>query len=594
MLFVQTKSACMLALLRGLKTPKPKMPLLVPIVLVLIITRPLDIGTASAPNTAISRVSKLTLENPDNCPFSRFASLLKEQLPMFNRIFSRKSHETQTVNGIEIGRPVIGSANVPSQSFSTNRGSREYCPPSDRRPRYHPPKRQQVRRRPPPAPLVLGSLTVNRANGYRGCNDWSCINGDGNYAPPVRRTGAVRHPVNPLTRRQTFSGVEDQPGRQKDNRAAVRRSNAVRHEVHPLTGHRQSEPPGSHAGPGLDGTHVDLSTPFMPIQRPCPGPRPQVRRSDAVRHAENPPTARSQDFPQSTEHVGLAQPLPFGPTPPITPNCTYYPGDLPSDEVQHLPSRLKAWVSTGMTACDIGRHAAQMLDGRDKFLNNWVTLLIDARTPYTNIGRAVLKFLDIRDDATNEPLYDKVPSGFTELEPRRPLFTHDNVRSTYNPIHSLKHPNRDAISQPGPAVSPAILAPQPRRPIRMPFFSDEQHLNQFLQGEHSDGETDPEIASCRSSFEVLEISPGPERKVRFVNETKFIPTQDGEDSSGSATGSAPFDDWQLASWSRSGSSFAHPLTRQLVGADVSSGPRSISRGNALGSWEGIRGRGPFL
>ena len=223
---------------------------------------------------------------------------------MFNRMFGRKSHETQTVNGVEIGRPVIGSASVPSQSFSTNQDSREGSPTSG----YHPTQRQKIRRRPVPAPLQLGSLTTNWTNGYQDCNTWDWTNVDGNGVSPVCRTAAVRYPVNPLTRRQTFSSVQNESGRQENNWGTVRRSNAIRHQVHRLTSSRQPELPGYYTEPRVDGTHFDLSTPFIPAQQSRPEPQPQVRRSGAVRHAQNPLTARRQNFPRDTDNVGPAQP----------------------------------------------------------------------------------------------------------------------------------------------------------------------------------------------------------------------------------------------------------------------------------------------
>lgn len=505
---------------------------------------------------------------------------------MFDRIFGRKSHEkTHSVRGVDIDSPIIESRNVPSHSFSSNGSSREGSPsPSDRHSWYRPSRREQVRRRPRPAPLQQESLTVN------GANDWSLINADGSSdVSPVRRAGAVRHPSNPLTRRrQTFSGQDAQPDRQedKDNRAAVSRSNAVRHQMNPLTGHRQSEPPRRAAGLGPDGTHVDLSTPFMPTQQFQPQPQPhppprsqvrlrsQVRRCGAVHHAENPLTARRQNFPRDANHAQHRHPS--APITPASPSHVVYPGDLPPEEIRLLPSRLKAWINAGMTAYDIGRYAAQLLDGRDKFLGNLVSLLIDSETPYTNIGRAVLKALDVRDDTTNEPLHGKLPPGFKQLEPRRPLFTHDNTQ----PVH-----------------------PQLVRPQRMPFFADDAHLDQFLHGEHSDsdGDTDAEIASPHSSPSpgIVQLKPGPERRVHFANSADIIPR-------GGVVPQSAEVEWAPESWSRGPGpemgfrSFARQLTGSASGSGSGSRFSSSSRfaggssSSGLWGWEGIHGRGPFL
>ncbi|RMJ25170.1 Phosphotransferase enzyme family [Aspergillus sp. HF37] len=492
---------------------------------------------------------------------------------MFDRIFGRKSHETHSVRGVEIDRPVIGSRNVPSRSFSSNGSSHEGSPsPSDRHPWYRPPRREQVRRRPRPAPLQQESLTVNRAN------DWSLINADGSSdVSPVRRAGAVRHPVNPLTRRrQTFSGLDVQPDRQEDNRAAVSRSDAVRHQVNPLTDHRQSEPLRRAGGLGPDGTHVDLSTPFMPAQ-PHPPPRSQVRRSGAVRHAENPLTARRQNFPRDANHAQHRHAS--ATTTPVSPSHVVYPGDLSPDEIRLLPLRLKSWINVGMTACDIGRYAAQLPDDRDKFLRNLITLLIDSEAPYTNIGRAVLKVLDIRDDTTNEPLHGKLPPGFKELEPRRPLFTHDHVRSSHNPIQGLKHSNpqqpspfQHGNSQPG--LPPHLHHPQPIRSQaqRMPFFADDAHLDQFLHGEddHSDGDTDAEIASPRSSPGIVQLKPGPERRVRFANAADIIPPGGGVPQPAEV-------EWAPESWSRGAENGFRSRARQLTGSASASSSGSGSR-----------------
>lgn len=524
---------------------------------------------------------------------------------MLHRMFSRRSHRAEIVDivdGVEVGRPVVDSYLIPSRSFSGNSsgnsGKSNLSPDKQTqiRPGYHTAiksyaRRRQVRHRPPP--LRLETLTINRQQHTNGTT-----NGDGddgtrstisNVLSPVRRSGAVRHPINPLMRRcQTFSGsaegdptISSAPAHQDAPRSAVSRSNAIRYQANPLSARLQSEPLApSHASESSPETvRVDLSTPFVPLSRHRAASN--VRRSEAVRRAENPLTAHAQNFPDNARrappHTATAG-AGAGAFPSPAP-VHNHPDDLPPDEIQALPSRLKVWINTGMTACDIGRYTAKLLDGRDKFLDGFVTILVNAQVPYTHIGRVVVKRLNICNDA-GEPLHNKIPPGITDLNACRSRF---RPISPQPPSQSQSHAQMRMTQNPNNLGNQPIACPVPRRPVRMPLFASHWKLEDFIQNDqHSDGETDSEIATPKSSFDDPILQPAPERRVWFDGGG---PTDNFNNSSDDDTTNSE----DLSS--SEGFSYGRAPSRQLVGGSADT--RRRGEPTVLMDWSGVRSRGPF-
>ena len=600
---------------------------------------------------------------------------------MFSRVFGRrKSYETELIDGVEVGRPVIDSASVSGQSFSSRRSSQ-----SSRRssPELFPElvpvnndTRKPIRRR--PAPLQTSSLGFNENAGFGSEGIWT----------PVRRSGAVRHQVNPLTRRrQTVSNVDDDIIDSSNDgggfRSAVSSSNAIRYQQNPLTSTDQSEPPYER-GYGDDIVGVDLSS-FVPppLVHHGPGPATPVRRG-AIRRDENPLTARRNALQENSVGKGSGSgsgsrhrgPSDFGPPTsfsagasfpvrrgavrysenPLTPRRESYqgilndkhyqesssgrlhssdsgppptggsvggsfpvrrgsahhsgkpltarrntlqgngytpdtpsglknnydPDDLPADEIESLPRLLKSWIDTGMTACDIGRYTVQRLDGRDNFMRGFVTTLVDANTPYTNIGRVIVRHLDIRDD-NGYPLHDRLPPGAASLlssRDHKPQSNHSQrIRTTQNPN----------------LINPTLVCPQPRRNLP-PNFANDLGMAWVTDPRSSDEEPDPEDYSPRSSDEYVVLRPGPERKVQIVRPGFATGAQEasvyGTQSRGNSTANAianAIANTTGPEYPFKGYRYEQPVFRQLV---PSSNRRQALE--ALSEWDGLKGRGPFL
>lgn len=66
--------------------------------------------------------------------------------------------------------------------------------------------------------------------------------------------------------------------------------------------------------------------------------------------------------------------------------------------IHHLPSILSSHVKSRMRADDIGHYLDKLLYGRDKYLGNIITNLVNDNLPYVAIAEQVLKTLDLHDD----------------------------------------------------------------------------------------------------------------------------------------------------------------------------------------------------
>ena len=545
---------------------------------------------------------------------------------MWNRLFGRKPYQTEVINGVEIGRPVVNSSNVPSQSFSSGRLHTPVGPGSqlfERRQGARESQSTNTPRRPRPAPLLQESLTTNRATGRPHAWNWSNKEESDTWSPVRRCRGVRRQRANPLTRNnhhQTDSESSHShsqgriPQRPGEIWAPVRRSHAVHYAENPLTGRRQSESLEAQIGQDPELVNVDLTSPFLPPPRPrCAGPLPPVRRSGAVRSPGKPITTGSQ-APADGMQAARA---------PLRQRYVAYPGtasgemiyalanrdeqgELCPEVIGSLPGSLRSCVRAGMTACEIGCFLEKLLDGRDRFLNGLVTVMVDIHTPYTKIGRAVLKYLNIRDD-NGVHVHDKIYSGNDILKPIRHSRTWDNVTPPNPPPPPPpRHPKSPlTVQNPNPGQSD-IICPKPTK-IRWPFFLTDLKIEDFLQGEDtSDGETDPEISSRRNSSSsphsdtCIRLHPGPERKVRFVDPdpTDFPVSQRAslvDDSSSSSDDGGSSD---CTSWSdvapRSEDSFQRLPPRQLVPGTEDCRSRWMEKQDAMMRFDCVQGQGPFL
>lgn len=565
--------------------------------------------------------------------------LLKNAAMFLSRIFGKKSYETEVVDGVEIGRPIVDAAHVPGQSFSSSSSSNGGSSPRSslgRRetfpvlPQNNTPSRGRIRRR--PAPLQPGFLN------FRNPAD---PNGGGTVWSPVRRSGAVRRTTNPLTRRrQTISSWEDDdlnpPAGQSAPRSAVSRSNTLQYQGNRLTSYQQSEPPTLYAEPESEPVNVDLSS-FVPPPQWNNGRLTPVRRG-ALRTAENPLTVRrdalqgnydntcSSGLPRNRRPSVSGHPPPsYGGTLPVRRNALRHtenplivrqnslqgdnttgnqsrlprqrqpstsglgidasnnhgPGDLSRDEIESLPRLLKSWIDTGMTACDIGRYAVQTLDRRDRFLNNFVTLLVDAHTPYTNIGRAILNRFDIRDEY-GRPLHDRLPPGVTSLQASR----HHNAQSSPPRIRSLTQSSHAPLTtEHADFVNPSVVCPQPRQHMPVSFIRD-LNMRWFTESRSSDEETDPVLYSPRTSDDYPILRNGAERRVQIVHPGSLPSSEHGSIHSGSEPSSARPD--------FSPGRPHHQHYGQSHGQSYAQASHRQQAYDRLQGWDGARGRGPFL
>lgn len=563
---------------------------------------------------------------------------------VFGRIFGKKPYETEVVDGIEVGRTIIDGSNVPSQSFgscSSSGSSRRSSPVRHQtfpvRADTQSQQRNHIRRR--PAPLEPGSLTFRNPANHNGTeNVWS----------PVRRSGAVRRTTNPLTlRNKAISSNQDNdvnyPARPDGVRAAVSRSNTYQDQS--LTSSQQSEPAVLYDESESEAIDVDLSS-FVPPLQWNSEPITPVRRG-ALRRGTNPLTVRNalQKKNHDTDSPGSArhrQPSSAGPPPSASsaasmlvrrrtllrkenpppvrrrrntlqdnkapPNsgnhsrqhrpstANHHPDDIPLAQIQSFPRVLKTWVDTGMTACDVGRYAAQLLDGRDRFLNKLVTDLVDAQTFYTNIGCSILSEFNVRNDC-GIPIYHNMPLGQTSLRASRPHDAHDK----YSPIRALatEHPDR---------VNSVVICPKPRRAHMPMFLSTGLNMEWFTQSRSSDEETDPECWSPPPDFDDAVLREGPERKVRIVDPGPLPSSRRGSihhvselSPTGSPTGKnhrsgRSYSQSNGQSYSQSYSqSNGHSYTKSHTQSHAqSSGQRSNKQRTLVKDWDGIKDRGPFL
>ncbi|RJE22819.1 hypothetical protein PHISCL_04838 [Aspergillus sclerotialis] len=503
---------------------------------------------------------------------------------MFSRIFGRrKSYETDVIDGVEVGRPVIDSASVSGQSFSSSRssksnrrGSPEIFP--DLIPVSHD-TRKQIRRR--PAPLQTGSLGFKEQTDSSSEGIWT----------PVRRSGAVRHQINPLTRRhQTVSNVDDDIIGSPNDGGGPRSA---------------SEPPNGRDD-GYDIVGVDLSS-FVPPPSAHHGPGPAIPvRRGAVRYSENPLTPRRdtyqgngndkryQESSSRRLHSSASGPPPTGgsaggsfpvrrgavrhsgnpltaghntlqgngytPDTPSRLKNNYDPDDLPADEIESLPRLLKSWIDT------------------DKFLNGFVTTLVDASMPYTNIGRAIVRHLNIRDD-NDCPLHDRLPAGMASLlsfRDHRPQSNHSQgVRTTQNPN----------------LINPTVVCPQPRRNLP-PNLANDLVMAWLNDPRSSDEETDPENCSPRNGDEYVVLRPVPEHKVQVVRPGLATGAQEASARESQSRGNSNVNATANIDGPESpfkGYRYEQPDFRYLVPS--SNRQQALE---ALSECDGLKGRGPFL
>ncbi|GAB1217711.1 hypothetical protein ATERTT37_006952 [Aspergillus terreus] len=241
-----------------------------------------------------------------------------------------------------------------------------------------------------------------------------------------------------------------------------------------------------------------------------PEPEPTLKRSNAIiRRGRDPP-----DCPQGTHPTNTAEgrcvsfDSPLSPTtaqqnafaeqlaqaePPLEPQGARLQTDTPVDwdEVRRLPRLLTAWAQEGNSASRIGQLLHETVYGRDRSLGNLVTTMVDQRRAYHEIGHAVLRNLDLRNER-GDPLYWDVPRGDVSLTPvsrlQMPIpdqsFGGDeqemheggredgtNDEGGGSPL-SYEHPH---------TLGPRMVCPQPRpNQVRWPFFEDDESLEAFL------------------------------------------------------------------------------------------------------------------
>lgn len=565
---------------------------------------------------------------------------------VFGRMFGKKPYETEVVDGIEVGRPIIDGSKVPSQSFgsrSSSGSSRRGTPVRHETfpmlADTHSQQRGHIRRR--PAPLEPGYLTFRKPANSNGTeNVWS----------PVRRSGAVRHAINPLTLRQlTISSNRDNdvnyPARPDGARAAVSRSNTYQSQS--LTSSQQSEPPVLYAEPESEAINVDLSSFVPPPQWNNEPPTPV--RQGAIRRAINPLTGQNPlqknkgtDPPGSSRHRHPSASDPPAASsaasmsvrkgtlrrnenpPPVrrrrntlqnsnTParpgnlrwqhqpsTANHHPDDLSLDQIRSLPRVLKTWVDTGMTACDVGRYSVQMLDGRDRFVNQLVTDLVDAQTPYTNIGCAVLSQFNVRNDQ-EIPIYHNIPLGDTSLQSSRGHGSH----AKYSPHRALATEHADR-------VLPTVICPKPRRAHMPMFLGTGLNMEWFTQSRSSDEETDPECWSPPPDFDDAVLRESPERKVRIVDPGPLPSSRRGSihdiselSPAGSPTGNGYRSgrSYRQSHGKPNGQSYSQYYDQFYSQPYGQSHVQSLGQSSSqlsnrqrilLKDWDGIKGRGPFL
>lgn len=86
------------------------------------------------------------------------------------------------------------------------------------------------------------------------------------------------------------------------------------------------------------------------------------------------------------------------------------PRRMPWDDLDCLPRFLRDWAQYGLTACEIGLALHRFAYGQDATLKNLVTTLVDAGKPYFEIGRSVLRNMNLCND-NGDPIWELVPDG---------------------------------------------------------------------------------------------------------------------------------------------------------------------------------------
>lgn len=264
----------------------------------------------------------------------------------------------------------------------------------------------------------------------------------------------------------------------------------------------QAEPPLEPQGARLQTVnsvhrHQDVSNPTEPQSltsdtqlldlpfRPYRPYRPyQPYRNAFVSESDGepyPPPTLPPPYPTGPAHLSAS-----APPPPLAQDT---PVDW--DEVRRLPRLLTAWAQEGNSASRIGQLLHETVYGRDRSLGNLVTTMVDQRRAYHEIGHAVLRNLDLRNER-GDPLYWDVPRGDVSLTPvsrlQMPIpdqpFGGDeqemheggredgtNDEGGGSPL-SYEHPH---------TLGPRMVCPQPRpNQVRWPFFEDDESLEAFL------------------------------------------------------------------------------------------------------------------
>ena len=392
----------------------------------------------------------------------------------------------------------------------------------------------------------------------------------------MRRSGAVRHQVNPLTRRcQTLPDVhhniiDSSRGREDEPRSAVSRSNAIRYQQNPLT-YRQSE--RSYGGDDTkDVMSVDLSS-FVPPPsvHHGPGPSTPVRRG-AIRRGDNPLTSRRDALQENNPSKGSGSGSGSrhrGPPPTSLSDSSSFPVRRGAVRRSEIP----------LTSSDTFQG-----NGSDKYYQESSSHRShgsSSRPPPTGGSSGVV--FPVRRGATR--------SSENPLTSRRNTFQGND----YAPDTS----SRDSQPQPDPYknartiehpdfVNPTIICPQPRRNV-IPNFGRDLGMAWFTDPRESDEETDPEDYSPRGSEEYAVLRPGPERKVQIVRPGLVTGEQEasspGSQSRRDATANAnehqpPFKGhiYENPDWSQ----LMSPSSQRRMALDV------------MSEWDGVKGRGPFL
>ncbi|KAL5359188.1 hypothetical protein BJX96DRAFT_174137 [Aspergillus floccosus] len=198
-------------------------------------------------------------------------------------------------------------------------------------------------------------------------------------------------------------------------------------------------------------------------------------------------------------------------------------------EVRRLPRLLTTWSQEGKSTSRIGQLLHETAYGWDRSLGNLVTTMVDQGRAYHEIGHAVLRNLDLRNEH-GDPLYRDVPRGDVSLTPGSIL----QLAFRYEPFGGNEQETRGGtgredgkiyedgtspLSYEDPhTLGPRMVCPQPRpNQGRWPFFEDDESLDAFLEGAQDEDEEEwAREERSGSNLIPTPIRPPRARRPRYV------------------------------------------------------------------------------